>query len=179
MTAQASVYGQALYVLAKDENCDRQILEELSTLDKSFSEAPDYLRLLSAPNLPKEERCRILDTAFRGKVHPYVLNFLKILTEKGYIRQFRDCFRVFREEFDRDHGILEVRAVTAVALTDGQRARLTEKLSNLTGKTIRLDERVDASCLGGVRLDYDGKRLDDTVAHRLESISALLKNTLL
>ena len=83
MTAQASVYGQALYVLAKDENCDRQILEELSTLDKSFSEEPDYLRLLSAPNLPKEERCRILDTAFRGKVHPYVLNFLKILTEKG------------------------------------------------------------------------------------------------
>lgn len=179
MTAQANVYGQAFYTLAKDENCERQILEELSTLDESFSDAPEYLRLLSAPNLSKEERCGVLDSAFRGKVHPYVLNFLKILTEKGYIRQFRDCFRVFREEFDRDHGILEVRAVTAVALTDGQRARLTEKLSNLTGKTIRLDERVDASCLGGVRLDYDGKRLDDTVAHRLESISALLKNTVL
>ena len=135
MTAQASVYGQALYTLAKDENCDRQILEELSTLDKSFSEEPDYLRLLSAPNLSKEERVRILDTAFRGKVHPYVLNFMKILTEKGYIRQFRDCFRVFREEFDRDHGILEVRAVTAVALSDAQRAKLTAKLASVTGKT--------------------------------------------
>ena len=179
MTAQANVYGQAFYTLAKDENCHRQILQELSVLDESFAAEPEYLRLLSAPNLSKEERIRILDTDFRGKVHPYVLNFMKLLTEKGYIRQFRDCFRVFREEFDRDHGILEVQAVTAVALTESQRIRLTGKLSAITGKTVRLVERVDASCMGGVRLDYDGKRLDDTVAHRLESISALLKNTVL
>ena len=179
MTAQASVYGQALYTLAKDENCDRQILEELSSLDKSFSAEPDYLRLLNAPNLSKEERCRILDTAFRGKVHPYVLNFMKLLTEKGYIRQFRDCFRVFQEEFDRDHGILEVKAVTAVALTDVQRAKLSAKLASVTGKTVRLLEQVDPRILGGVRLDYDGRRVDDTVANRLASIGAILKNTVL
>ena len=179
MTQAANTYAQALYDLAKDEDLAKQILKELDVLKQAFDREPEFIRLLSAPNLPKAERCGILDESFRGSVHIYVLNFLKILTEKGYIRQFRDCFRVFREEFDRDHGILEVRAVTAVALTDGQRARLTEKLSNLTCKTVRLDERVDASCLGGVRLDYDGKRLDDTVAHRLESISALLKNTVL
>ena len=179
MTAQANVYGQAFYTLAKDENCERQILEELSTLDESFSDTPDYLRLLSAPNLSKEERCQILDSAFRGKVHPYVLNFLKILTERGYIRLFRDCFRIFREEYDRDHGILEVKAVTAVVLSDSQRARLSAKLSSVTGKTVRLLEQVDPRCLGGVRLDYDGKRVDDTVAHRLASVSTLLKNTVL
>lgn len=179
MTAQANVYGQALYTLAKDENCDRQILEELSVLDESFADAPEYLRLLSAPNLSKEERVRILDSDFRGKVHPYVLNFLKILTEKGYIRQFRDCFRVFREEFDRDHGILEVKAVTAVALTEAQRQKLSAKLAAVTGKTVRLLEQVDPKLLGGVRLDYDGRRVDDTVANRLASIGTLLKNTVL
>jgi F-type H+-transporting ATPase subunit delta len=179
MTAQANVYGQAFYTLAKDENCDRQILEELSVLDESFATEPEYLRLLSAPNLSKEERIRILDTAFRGKVHPYVLNFMKLLTEKGYIRQFPDCFRVFREEFDRDHGILEVKAVTAVALSDAQREKLSAKLASVTGKTVRLLEQVDPQLLGGVRLDYDGRRVDDTVANRLASIGALLKNTVL
>jgi F-type H+-transporting ATPase subunit delta len=179
MTAQANVYGQAFYTLAKDENCDRQILEELSVLDESFATEPEYLRLLSAPNLSKEERIRILDTAFRGKVHPYVLNFMKLLTEKGYIRQFPDCFRVFREEFDRDHGILEVKAVTAVALSDAQREKLSAKLASVTGKTVRLLEQVDPRLLGGVRLDYDGRRVDDTVANRLASIGAILKNTVL
>ena len=179
MTAQANVYGQAFYTLAKDENCHRQILQELSVLDESFAAEPEYLRLLSAPNLSKEERIRILDTDFRGKVHPYVLNFMKLLTEKGYIRQFRDCFRVFREEFDRDHGILEVRAVTAVALSDAQREKLCAKLASVTGKTVRLLEQVDPQLLGGVRLDYDGKQLDDTVSGRLAAVRNMLKNTVL
>ena len=49
----------------------------------------------------------------------------------------------------------------------------------MTGKTILLDNRVDTTCLGGVRLDYDGQRLDDTICHRMESIRELLKNTVL
>ena len=179
MTAQANVYGQAFYTLAKDENCDRQILEELSVLDESFADAPDYLRLLSAPNLSKEERVRILDTAFRGKVHPYVLNFMKLLTEKGYIRLFRDCFRVFREEFDRDHGILEVCAVTAVALTADQTERLTQKLAKVTGKVIDLRNRIDPACLGGVRLEMEGEQLDGTVQNRLDNIRRQLTETVL
>ena len=75
--------------------------------------------------------------------------------------------------------ILVVTAVTAVALTAAQQARLTEKLSGITGKTIDLRNRVDPNVLGGVRLDYDGKRLDDTVAHRLNAIHGVLKNTVL
>ena len=60
-----------------------------------------------------------------------------------------------------------------------KKERLSQKLQAVTGKTIDLCNRVDPSCLGGVRLDYDGKRVDDTVSHRLGSISALLKNTVL
>lgn len=179
MTAQANVYAQALYDLARDENCADTVLAELTALSESYAAEPDYVRLLSAPNLSKEERCGILDSAFRGKLHPYVLNFMKLLTEKGYMRLFRDCCESFRQTYNRDHGILEVRAVTAVALTDSQRSRLKAKLASVTGKTVCLLERVDPDCLGGVRLDYDGKRLDDTVAHRLADIGALLKNTVL
>ncbi len=179
MTTQANVYAQALYGLAKDENCADTVLDQLSALSESFGKEPDYLRLLSAPNLSKEERCGILDRGFRGKLHPYVLNFLKLLTEKGYIRLFRECCGCYREAYNLDHGILEVRAVTAVALNESQRARLTAKLAGVTGKKICLIERVDPGCLGGVRLDFDGKRLDDTVANRLASIGALLKNTVL
>ena len=120
-----------------------------------------------------------MDEAFRGKVHPYVLNFLKILTEKGYMRHFADCCKEYRTAFNRDHGILDVCAVTAVPLTDDQTERLTQQLAKVTGKTIDLYNRIDPACLGGIRLDYDGKRVDDTVSHRLESISALLKNTVL
>lgn len=179
MTQIGSVYGQALYDLAKAENLTEEIASQLTTLDEALSGNPDYLKLLSSRNIPKEERCSLLDTGFRGKLHPYVLNFMKILTEKGYAKQFPDCCNAYRDCYNADHGILPVTARTAVKLTGEQAQRLSRKLEQLTGKQIALKNPVDPAILGGVRLDFDGRRLDDTVAGRLNKMRDLLKNTVL
>ena len=179
MSQVGSVYGQALYGLAKDENLSDEVLQELTVLEQSFQAEPQFLRLLSAPNVPVEERCGILDDCFRGKVHQYVLNFLKILTEKGVVKAFCDCVQSYREQYNQDHHILPVTAVTAVPLTEEQVVRLAEKLSAITGKNAQIANRVDPDCLGGVRLDYDGKRVDGSVANRLETVRKMLKNTVL
>ena len=179
MTQAANTYAQALYDLAKDENLGKIILEELALLKKVFTETPAYSKLLSAPDIPKQERCGVLDEAFRGKVHPYVLNFLKILTEKGCIRQFPDCCDAYRGFYNEDNGILVVKAVSAVALSDVQKQKLTAKLEATTGKTIDLQCSVDAAQLGGLRLNYDGKQVDGTVKNRMDAIGKLLKNTVL
>lgn len=179
MTEVGNVYGESLYTLAREENLSEQIGEELAALRGGFRQAPEFIRLLSSPSLTKAERCQILDDSFRGKVHPYVLNFLKILTEKGYMRHFGDCCKAYTAHFDQDNGIVRVTAVTAVALTDSQSARLTEKLSRSTGKQVILHNRVEPGVLGGVRLDYDGQRLDDTVSHHLDAVRELLSKTVL
>ena len=179
MTDAANVYGQALYELARDEGLAQTILSELKVLRESFTQEPGFLQLLSAPSVPKQERCQILDSTLRSKVHPYVLNFLKILTEKGYIRHFTGCCDVFSRQFNRDNGILEMTAVTAAPLSDELRRKLESKLSALSGKTIDLTCRVDPGILGGVRLDWDGKQLDGTVRRRLDDIRDILRNTVL
>ena len=179
MTQAANTYAQALYDLAKDEGLGKTVLEELSVLKTVFAENPEYSKLLSAPDLPKQERCNVLDEAFRGKVHPYVLNFLKILTEKGYIRQFPACCDAYRGFYNEDNGILVVKAVSAVALSAQQIEKLTAKLEATTGKKIDLHCSVDTATLGGLRLSYDGKQVDGTVRNRLDSIGKLLKNTVL
>jgi len=179
MTEIANVYGGALYDLAKDENLTDQIGAQLSVLDQAISEEPAFLQLLSSPSLSKAERCQVLEDSFRNQIHPYVMNFMKILTEKGYIRHFSGCCKVFTERYNTDNGIMPVTAVTAIPLSDALREKLTDKLTAITGKRIALTCKVDPNCLGGVRLDYDGKRLDDTVTHRLDAVRSLLKNTVL
>ena len=179
MTQVGSVYGEALYTLALEEGLTSEILAELTVLNQSFVQEPDFIRLLSSPNLSKQERCTVLDDSFRGKVHEYVLNFLKILTEKGYMKHFGLCCKAFEDLYNRDNGILPVTAITAVALKPEQAEKLTGKLSRITGKQVKLKNRIDPACLGGVRLDYDGKRLDDTVSHRLDAIRKTLQNTVL
>ena len=174
-----NTYAQALYDLAKDEGLETAVLKELSVLKMVFDQNPQYTKLLSAPDIPKQERCGILDEAFRGKVHPYVLNFMKILTEKGYIRQFPACCEGYRSLYNLDNGILVVKAQSAVELTAQQKEKLTAKLQTTTGKTIDLQCSIDPAVLGGLRLSYDGKQVDGTVQNRLDSIGRLLKNTVL
>ena len=177
MTRAGSVYGQALYDLTHAEGCDEAVLQELRVLAESFCREPEFLRLMSAANITKEERCQILDRSFRGKVHPYVLNFMKILVEKGYFKEFSPCVDAYKSCYNHDHKILEVKATAAVALTQAQQQRLTEKLSSITGKTVELTCVVDPRCLGGMRLDYDGRRVEDTLRQRLDTLGDLLKNT--
>ncbi len=179
MTEVGSVYGQALYSLAREEQLGSTILSQLEALQCSFREAPDFLALLSSPSLTKQERCGILEESFRGKIHDYLLNFLKILTEKSYIRQFFNCCEAYEESFNADNGILKVTAVTAVDMTDAQKEKLADKLNQITGKQIKLLCRTKPEVLGGIRLDYQGQRLDDTISHRLDAIRDLLNNTVL
>ena len=96
MTETAKMYGGSLYDLAAEEGLETRILGELDEVQQLLKQNPDYLRLLSTPSIPKKERCGLLDEALRGQVHLYVLNFLKILCEKGTLRELPGCARAYR-----------------------------------------------------------------------------------
>ena len=179
MTGAGAVYGQALYDLAKEEGLEQEIYDQLIMLDGVFAGQPEYLRLLNASNLPCEQRLQLVEECFGGKVQPYLNNFLKILTQRGHIRSFPECVTQYREQYNITHNILPVKAITAAALNDAQKKRLEEKLCSITGKTAQVTNRVDPAVMGGVRLEYDGTQVDDTVANRMDSIRKLLNNTVL
>lgn len=179
MTQTAKIFGDALYELARDEDLSEEILHQLQVLNTAFSGEPEFITLLSTPSIPKEERCGILDKSFRDQVHIYVLNFLKILTERDYIRQFSGCCQQFRSRYNEDNNILPVRAVTAVEIPQPLKDRLVQKLQEATGKAVEMAYAIDPECIGGIRLDMDGQRLDGTVRRRLEDVRAALKGAVL
>ena len=170
MTETAKMYGGSLYDLAAEEGLETRILGELDEVQQLLQQNPDYLRLLSTPSIPKKERCGLLDEALRGQVHLYVLNFLKILCEKGTLRELSGCARAYRLRYNQAHGILEATATSAVPMTAQQTQALHAKLEKLTGKTIDLKTKVDPGVLGGIRLDMEGTELDGTVQNRLAAL---------
>ena len=143
-----------------------------------IKELAAYEKLLAMPSVPKAERCAALDEAFGGQVEVYLLNFLKLLCEKGAIRTLPDCLAEYRARYNEAHGILEATAVTAVPMSEAQTEALKKKLEVLTGKTIALTARVQPGCLGGVRLEVEGTQLDGTVKNRLDEVRRLLAATL-
>lgn len=167
MTELAKRYGGSLYDLAAEESLTEPVLQELTLAADCCKQEPDYLRLLQLPSIPKRERCGLLDKAFEG-MHPYVVNFLKILCEEDLLGELSGCLDAYRERYNADHGIVEATVVSAVPLSAAEREKLLATLQARTGKTIHLTEKNDPAVLGGLRLDLAEERLDGTVQRRLE-----------
>ena len=174
MTELAREYGDGLYALCEEENISHEVLDQMLSLSRIFKEQPDFTRLLGNMSLSKEERVKILDSVLRGQIHLYLLNFLKILCERGALNEYEGCLAAFKTLYNQAHGIVEAFVTTAVALDDEQRARMTEKLSKMTGKKVVLNEKIDATLVGGVLLEMNGQRYDNTLKNRLKSIHSAM-----
>ncbi len=179
MIGTAENYADALFELARSESLEDQLLPQLTGAERLFAQNPDYYRLLDAANVPLSERLSALDEAFSGRVHTYLLSFLKLLCERGRIRDLPACERRFRKRYNAEHGIIEATAVTAIPLRPELQKKLSDRLAGLTGKQVDLRNRVDPSVLGGIRLEYEGRELDGTVRQRLDGISKTLSETVL
>lgn len=178
MTELANRYGGSLYELAAEESLTDSLLQELTLAESCCKQEPEYLRLLQMPNIPKKERCGLLDQAFAG-MHPYVVNFLKILCEENLLGELSGCLEAYRQRYNKDHGILEATVTSAIPLSEEERTKLLASLQAKTGKTIRLTEKTDPSVLGGLRLDLAGERLDGTVQRRLELLRDDIANVVI
>lgn len=164
-------YGQALYELCAEEHIDAPVLSELRSLKTIFKENPDFLRLLGNMSLSKEERCGILDKTLRGQVQPYVLNFLKLLCDRGGMHEFAGCEEAYRTAWNKANGVVEATVTTAKPLSDSQREALRARLVEMNGgKAVEITEAIDEKVLGGVVVEMNGRRWDNTVQRRLADI---------
>ena len=174
MSEAAKEYGGALFELALDDGIDGEVLPQLRVLRSLLLENPGYIHLLSSPNVPKEERLRCLDELLSGRVHPYILNFLKIITERNHIRKVFGCFDEFEERYYETHGIVRAKAESAVPLTEEQKERLTARVEALTGKKAELSCTVDPTLIGGLRLTVNNRLYEGSVKAKLKEIGESL-----
>ena len=148
--------------------------EQMQTIRQLFRENPDYVKLLSEPSIPKEERTKLLDTAFGTEAERYLVNFLKLLCERGILGEYSGCCEEFTRRYNVDHNIATAVVTSAVALTDEQMAALKDKLEKISGKTVTLTQKTDPTVLAGLKVELEGRQLDGTVKSRLDDLSRKL-----
>ncbi len=179
MTKAGDLYGQSLYDLAAEENLTDEILGQMQTVNTIFAENPDYITLLSEPSVPKKERLQLVDEAFGDDLQAYLKNFIKVLLERGMLREFSGCCRRFRSCYNTDHGIAEAVVTSAVKLSSEQSEQLKAKLEKISGKQVLLKEKTDPDILGGIRVELDGQLFDGSVKGRLSELRKKVDETVM
>ncbi len=179
MTKTARLYGGSLYDLAVEEGIADELMEQTDQVRALFRENPEYVHLLSEPSLAFEERCSLIDKAFGEDAQKYLVNFIKLLCERGYLGEFAGCCEEYTRRYNADHNITQAVVTSVVALTEKQEQALKARLEKISGKQVRMTVRTDPSVIGGLRVEIDGKELDGTVQGRLEGISRRLEQATL
>ena len=162
-------YAAGLYALAREDGAEEEILAHARALAPLFTR--EYRRLLSNPDIPKAERTSMVKEAFGGRVHPHLLNFVCLMTERGLVSDIPACFAEYEELWCAENGVLKVKAESAAELSEAQKERLVARLSERTGRRILMEYAVNPSLIGGMRLFYDNRQIDDTVRRRLAEIA--------
>lgn len=179
MTDIGALYGKSLYDLAAEENVQDEIMADMEEVQELFNENPDYIRLLSEPEISKKERISLLDEAFKGQIQVYLLNFLKVLTEKNLLQQYSSCRKTYRKLYNEANGIAEAHVVSAVELNEDEKERLLSKLEKKSGKKVVMTTKIDPDILGGLQVELEGTLYDGSVKGRMTGIRKSLDELVL
>ncbi len=173
-----SEYAKALFELTEELGRTEAVRDEIIAVGKIFGENPDYIKLLDTPALAKEERLGLIDAAF-SSLDEMLLNLLKMVCEARQTYAIDRLISAYLAEYDASRGIERVSAITATAMTEAQCEAMRCALEAKTGKTIIIENTVDKSILGGVKLRYMGRQLDGSLKTRLDVFEKKLQDTVL
>lgn len=170
-------YAQALYDLAAERGTEDRVRKELQIICQAVQAQPEYMNLMDSPAVGRQEKCELLLQVIAG-VEEMLRNFLCILCEKRSFHCLPACTAAYEKIYDTAHGILRATAFTATPMVKRQHQALSKKLSQMTGKTVELENVVDPTLIGGIRLRYEGVQLDDSIQSRLEILRHSLAQTI-
>ncbi len=169
-------YAEALFEVAEEAGITGTVLEELEAVASLLGSNPEYLALLDSPTVQTDEKISMAEKAF-GQANVYLLNFIKILVESKCLSELPKISEVFSALYDEKNGILRANAVSAVPLSAKQSDKIRASLEKRTGKSVVLTNTVDASIIGGVRLDFGTEQIDKSVSSSLKAIGTLISGT--
>lgn len=176
MTKYAGTYANALFDLACEEKLEDKVLDDITSFCKVLRENPDYYKLLLTPAVSKEEKKKLLFDAFGFNYHKYTMNFMYMLCDNSSFSEILGCEETYRSLYNKLKGVTEVKVITAVQLDEKQKNDLISVIEKKTGKKIILTEKIDSTLLGGIRLSFDGKEYDGSVAYHLGKLKNILSN---
>ncbi len=164
----SKVYGDALFSLATTENKVDELLPEARGVVTLLDENKDLIRLLNHPKIVKEEKVKIIEDTFRGRVSDEVTGLLRLLVEKGHSEEIPKVLDYFIDQIKEYKNIGTAYVTSAVTLSDSQKEAVKKRLLETTGYvTFEMNYDVDPSLIGGMKIRIKDRVVDSSIKTKI------------
>ncbi|MEH7119525.1 F0F1 ATP synthase subunit delta [Neobacillus vireti] len=173
-TMVAKRYASALFQIANEQQILGQVEEDLRVVKEVLEYNPDLKAVLKSSKLTIDKKKEIVKNAF-ASVNVYVLNTVLILIDRHREDQIAEVTDQFLELANEAMGIAEAEVYSARELTDAERDALSATFAAKIGKkSLRIENIVDSSLLGGIRLRIGNRIYDGSLRGKLDRLERKL-----
>lgn len=167
-------YALALYKVAEEKGKVDQFLDELKNIVELIDKDADFQMLIHHPSVSTQNKKKLFENIFEGKVEADVLSFLKLLLEKGRILEVGSMLKQMEIIYLEKHNTAIAEIKTVVPLLENEKTELVSNLQKKFNKTIILKEELDSSILGGIYVRIDNEVIDGTVKSNIEEMKKIM-----
>ncbi len=169
-------YATALLDLAIEEKKVNEYKEAMKALLSAFKANPELGILLSSAFVAPSEKRATIDKLFATNDLPSLAPFIKVLVDRGRIRDFHDIAKSFIQVANAFLHIEEGVVYSTLPLTPEKIAEVEHAISLQSRTHVELTNEMDADLIGGIKVVIHDRIYDGSIANMLSSLqSQLLK----
>ncbi len=161
-------YSKAIFEIAEEKNQVKEIYEMLNSAMVLYRTDKEFKNFILNPLIDNEQKKSVLNEIF-GKDNSENLNILLYILDKGRMNCIKYIVAEYLKIYYKKNRILDVRATFTKELTDEQKKKLINKLSQKTGKEINLEIKIDKNILGGGIIRIGDKIIDGSIRRELDN----------
>ena len=161
-------YSKAIFEIAEEKNQVKEIYEMLNSAMVLYRTDKEFKNFILNPLIDNEQKKSVLNEIF-GKDNSENLNILLYILDKGRMNCIKYIVAEYLKIYYRKNRILDVKATFTKELTDEQKKKLIDKLSQKTGKEINLEIKIDKNILGGGIIRIGDKIIDGSIRRELDN----------
>lgn len=173
------IYAESLLDACEETGNMDKIAAELEDLSALFQENPDLYSFYTSPQVAKSEKKEILRSLLADQISPITLNLLCVLLDKKRAGEFNHVVKQFERLVSEKNNEVSGVIYLARPCSEEMMQAIEKKLSQSTGKNLKLKLNVDPSLVGGIKVKIGDSVVDATVASQLKEMKGTIDNTIL
>ena len=177
MYGVAGKYASALYVTAVRGNALDPVETELEQVCGAAEINPVFSDFLKDPSVPKTARMKAIEEIFKQtKFNDVTKNFLAVLAENGRLNQLQRISSCYSELLLAHRGEVKATVTAALELSQGELEDIKNSLKGYLkpGQTLKVEQKVDRSIIGGIVVDIQDKHIDLSIDTKIKQMEKLL-----
>ncbi|GAC1566873.1 MAG: F0F1 ATP synthase subunit delta [Vulcanimicrobiaceae bacterium] len=164
-------YATAIFTLAKKAGSVDTIGHDLATVASAIDSTEDVRRFYLSLVFGRKRKETLLHDVFEGKIDVTALHSLLLLVRKRREALLQPIVAEYKKLALADAKKEPLEIVSARPLAATELDEIVARLSKAYARSFEITQRTDPGLLGGVRITMGDRRIDGSLAGRLEELS--------